>query len=108
MRRGMQHTAAVERQRWNEVEDGKREADVAQPGGDPVDGARDASLQICKTICFVDADWSLFARPIEMEGVHVLWPRALCKLIRTEGSLTRDEIARIEHKLALALPQPDS
>jgi hypothetical protein len=64
----------------------------------------DASLQICKTICFVDADWSLFARPIEMEGVHVLWPRALGKLIRTEGSLSHDEIARIERKLAQALP----
>lgn len=65
---------------------------------------KDASVRICKTICFVDADWSLFARPIEMEGVHVLWPRALGKLIRTEGSLSRDEIARIERKLALALP----
>ena len=63
-----------------------------------------ASLRICKTICFVAADWSLFARPIEMQGVHVLWPRALGKLIRTEGSLSRDEIARIERKLALALP----
>jgi hypothetical protein len=48
-----------------------------------------AMVQICKIICFVDADWSLFARPIAMEGVHVLWPRALGKLIRTEGSLSR-------------------
>jgi hypothetical protein len=64
----------------------------------------DGSLQICKTICFVDADWSLFARPIEMDRVHVLWPRALGKLIRTEGPLSRDEIARIERGLALALP----
>ena len=64
----------------------------------------DASLQICRAICFVDADWSLFARPIEMDGVHVLWPRALGKLIRTEGPLSRDEITRIERKLALALP----
>jgi hypothetical protein len=64
----------------------------------------DASLRICKTICFVEADWSLFARPIEMDGVHVLWPRALGKLIRTEGSLSRDEIARIERKLALPVP----
>jgi hypothetical protein len=55
---------------------------------------QDASLQICKTICFVDAEWSLFARPIKMEGVHVLWPHALGKLIRTEGSLSCDEIAR--------------
>lgn len=67
-------------------------------------GDEDASVKICKTICFVDADWSLFARPIEMVGVHVLWPRALGKLLRTEGSLSRDEIARIERKLALALP----
>ncbi len=64
----------------------------------------DASLQICRIICFVDADWSLFARPIEMEGVHVLWPRALGKLIRAEGSVGPDEIARIGRKLALALP----
>jgi hypothetical protein len=67
-------------------------------------GNEDALVQICKTICFVDADWSLFARPIEMEGVHVLWPRALGKLIRTEGPLSHGEIARIERKLALALP----
>jgi hypothetical protein len=67
-------------------------------------GEEDASVRICTTICFLDADWSLFARPIEMEGVHVLWPRALGKLIRTEGSLSSDKIARIGRKLALALP----
>lgn len=68
-------------------------------------GDEDASVKICKTICFVNADWSLFARPIEMDGVHVLWPRALGKLLHTEGgSLSRDEIARVERKLALALP----
>jgi hypothetical protein len=39
-----------------------------------------------------------------MDGVHVLWPRALGKLIRTEGPLSREEIARIERKLAVALP----
>lgn len=67
-------------------------------------GDENASVKICKTICFVDADWSLFARPIEMDGVHVLWPRALGKLIRTDGPLSRDEIERIEQKLALVLP----
>jgi len=36
--------------------------------------------------------------------VHVCWTRALDKLIRTEGTLTADEIAQIERKLALALP----
>jgi hypothetical protein len=27
-----------------------------------------------------------------MDGVHMLWPRALGRLIRTEGSLSRDEM----------------
>ena len=67
-------------------------------------GDEDALVKICKTICFVDADWSLFARPIEMDGVHLLWPRALGKLLHTERSLSRDEIARVERELALALP----
>jgi len=67
-------------------------------------GDEDASVKICKTMCFVDADWSLFARPIEMDGVHVVWPRALGSLLRTKGPLSHDEIARIERKLALALP----
>lgn len=67
-------------------------------------GDEDASVKVCKTICFVDADWSMFARPIEMDGVRVLWPRALGKLLRTEGPLSHEEIARIERKLAVALP----
>jgi hypothetical protein len=36
--------------------------------------------------------------------VQVLWPRALAKLIRCEGTLDGETIARIERKLALALP----
>jgi len=62
-----------------------------------------ASVQICKAICFVAADWSLFARPIEMDHVQVLWPRALGKLIRAEGELGRETIVQIERKLAVAL-----
>jgi hypothetical protein len=67
-------------------------------------GEEFASVQICKAICFVDADWSLFARPIELDKVHVCWPRALGKLIRTDGTLSGDEIARIERQLAMSLP----
>ena len=63
-----------------------------------------AEVRIYKTLCFVNADWSLFARPIELGGAHVLWPRALGKLIRSEGTLGRETIERIERTLALALP----
>jgi len=63
-----------------------------------------ANVQICKAICFVEADWPLFARPIELDRVHVCWPGALGKLLRTEGTLSQGEIAQIERRLALAVP----
>lgn len=64
-----------------------------------------AAVSICKTLCFVDADWSLFASPIELGGAHVVWPRALGKLIRTKGSLSREQITAIEYRLAHMLPR---
>jgi hypothetical protein len=63
-----------------------------------------SGVRISKVICFVDADWSLFARPLELDGVHVLWPRALGKLLRAEGPLESETISRLERRLALALP----
>jgi hypothetical protein len=66
-------------------------------------GEQFAAVRICKTLCFVGADWSLFASPIELGGAHILWPRALDKLLRSEGPLDRETIGEIERVLALAL-----
>ena len=60
--------------------------------------------QLTQVLCFVDADWSLFARPLRFGDVHVLWPRALGTLLRAEGPLTRDLVERVEQRLALMLP----
>ena len=62
-----------------------------------------ADVSIRKVLCFVDAEWSLFASPIELDGTHVLWPRALGKLIRTNGSLSAEQITTIERQLARTL-----
>jgi hypothetical protein len=61
-------------------------------------------LPLTQAICFVGADWSLFARPLQFGDVHVLWPRALRKLLRTDGLLTSELIAQVERRLAFALP----
>ena len=61
-------------------------------------------LPLTQALCFVDADWSLFARPLRFGDVHVLWPGALGKLIRAEGPLKPEVIAQVERRLALALP----
>jgi hypothetical protein len=39
----------------------------------------------------------------ELGGAHILWPRALGKLIRTKGMLSRERISAIERQLELAL-----
>jgi hypothetical protein len=65
---------------------------------------RYADIPVIPTVCFVDADWSLFARPLQFGNVRVLWPRALVKSVRGDGPLTPDLIAQIAHRLELALP----
>jgi hypothetical protein len=55
-------------------------------------------------LCFVKAEWSLLAKPFAFGDVRVLWPKALMKLVRSEGALSVDEISRIELSLAAALP----
>lgn len=61
-------------------------------------------LPLTRVICFVGADWPLFVRPLRFDDVHVLWPRALRKLLRVDGPLTSDVIAQVERRLALELP----
>jgi hypothetical protein len=63
-----------------------------------------SGLPITPAICFVDADWSLLARPLRFGDVHVLWPRALRKLVLGPGRLTPGLIEAVERRLALALP----
>ena len=63
-----------------------------------------SALSLTQAICFVGADWSFFARPLKIGDVHVLWPRALRKLLRAPGPLSPELIADVERRLALALP----
>jgi hypothetical protein len=44
------------------------------------------SVPIWGHLCFVDAEWGLFARPFEVEGVWIGWPKALAKRPATENS----------------------
>lgn len=34
-------------------------------------------------LCFVDAEWGLFADAFEVNGVHVVWPKKLASMIAT-------------------------
>src|SRR5918996_1901571 len=46
------------------------------------------SPSVTSVLCFVDAEWSLFARPFQLEGVWVEWSKSLGERLRAPGPLT--------------------
>jgi len=55
-------------------------------------------------LCFVDAEWKLFAKPFQLKEVWVTSGKALAKMIADSGPLTEREVNDIAHRLAAALP----
>ena len=51
-------------------------------------------------LCFVDGDWSFFARPDVLDGVRVTWPKALYKVIAEPGPLDQERILELGSRLA--------
>jgi hypothetical protein len=66
--------------------------------------ARELSVEVRAALCFVDAQWSLFAKPFGLGGVWIGWPRALADRLREAGELTREQLALLARSVASALP----
>lgn len=64
----------------------------------------DFDLKVHPVLCFVDAEWSLFAKPFEIGGVWVGWAKALGERLQTAGSLQPEHVRRIGERVAAALP----
>lgn len=47
---------------------------------------------VTPVLCFVEAEWGIFTKPLQLSGVHILWPKALMKLLRRPGPLSADQI----------------
>lgn len=58
--------------------------------------------QIHGALAFVDADWPLIGGAFTTQGVHVLWPKRLVKLLSEPGDL--DEVAAVHATLARCFP----
>jgi hypothetical protein len=61
-------------------------------------------LSITPVLCFVDAQWSFFARPFNLNGVWVEWAKALSARVGREGPLEAAHIRLLGERLASALP----
>jgi hypothetical protein len=62
------------------------------------------SPPITPVLCFVDAEWSLFSRPFQLEGVWVEWSKSLGERLRAPGSFAPEHVQLLARKLATALP----
>jgi hypothetical protein len=61
-------------------------------------------VEVRTALCFVDAEWSLFAKPFDVGGVWIGWPKALGERIRQQGELTPEHVAILARSIASALP----
>lgn len=61
-------------------------------------------VPITSVLCFVgNGDWGKLAPTFKVNGVHVLWPRPLKKLLRKDGQLTGDHRAKLARLLSTQL-----
>jgi hypothetical protein len=61
-------------------------------------------LTITPVLCFVAAEWKLFARPFQVGGVWVDWPNSLSKRLTAEGPLPPEHVRLLAKRIATALP----
>jgi hypothetical protein len=65
-------------------------------------------VPVTPALCFVDAEWRLFAKPFQHDSVWITWPKSLVALIDRDGEIPRSQVTRIGERLARALPSATS
>ena len=69
-----------------------------------MDARGHADVPLRAVLCFVEGEWSLFAKPILLDGVTILWPKAMQELVRGGQLLDAVGIDLVARDLAVALP----
>jgi hypothetical protein len=61
-------------------------------------------VPVFAALCFTDAEWRLFAKPFQHDGVWVTWPRKLVELISEPGPLADADILAVAECLMAGMP----
>jgi hypothetical protein len=56
-------------------------------------------------LCFVNAEWSFFAKPFALDGVWIGWGKALAERLTAPGELESAHLMLLSERVAKALPQ---
>jgi len=70
--------------------------------GDPM--ISEFEVETRAALCFVDAEWSLFAKPMLLNGVWVGWGKALRERLAAPGHLDADHLMLLARRIADVLP----
>lgn len=62
------------------------------------------NMNVRAALCFVDAEWSLFAEPFALDGVWIGWSKALAARLQAEGELAPEHLRMLAKRVAAALP----
>jgi hypothetical protein len=63
-----------------------------------------ADVPVHGVLCFIEAEWSFFAKPFQHKGVWVTWGKKLAEMIAAPGHLSAADVTSIAERLATALP----
>lgn len=61
-------------------------------------------VPINAALCFIEAEWRLFAKPFQHNDVWVIWATNLAEMIAAPGPLSLADVTRVAERLATALP----
>ena len=70
--------------------------------GEPL--MQEFDVAVKAALCFVDAEWSLFAKPFALDGVWIGWAKALGTRLQAEGALAPEHVRLLARRVAEALP----
>jgi hypothetical protein len=66
--------------------------------------AQEFEVDVKAALCFVDAEWSLFAKPFRLEGVWVGWGEPFGHRLLADGPLDGAHLMMLARRVAFALP----
>jgi hypothetical protein len=61
-------------------------------------------VEVRPALCFVDAEWPLFAKPFTLGDVWIGWPKVLGERLRARGELAPEDLMALARRVAGALP----
>ena len=65
---------------------------------------RGFQIPVHPVLCFTDGDWPLWARPIEIRGATVMWPKELERRAKQLGRVNTQGLAAVAGVLEESLP----